>query len=97
MTTEIKRLTKKLVTANKRLERAHQDKDVITAQLRRATEAEGARLQDLPTIPVKDLGELVADAARSHGAECATRHEAFTSESWKLFRVRLAALVKRAT
>lgn len=91
---DIKALTKKLNAANKALVRAQKDQHACAKALENAVATEPGIV--LATTATKDLGELVADAARSHGGECADYGKPYTSASWKLFRSRLKELSLRA-
>lgn len=51
---------------------------------------------DLSGMSAAELGERVADCARTHGAQCAEIRRADTTPAWRRFREALALLVKRA-
>ena len=49
----------------------------------------------LEAMPLRDLREYVADAARDHGAQCIMLGECYTSPAWLRFRMALDVLSKR--
>lgn len=55
-----------------------------------------ARNLDIDDVGVDGLRELIADAARNHGAMCGAEGHAFTSPAWRSFRVLLAKLAEAA-
>ncbi len=97
MTTEVEYLRKQLKAKTHKLKKVTRQKEITERQLQEALLAKNDGVPDVDVMLPEDLGEFIADAARDHGVECADRREPFTSASWKLFRFRLAALVKRAT
>lgn len=89
----VARLQKQLAATELRIAKATQRRDEIAERL--ASSLTSKPDVDTSTMSTKALGELVADAARSHGGDCARVGYAHTSASWKIFRKRLAELVKR--
>ena len=82
-----------LEDARKRMREARTKYDDEQARKLMAIEREIGSMQQSP----QDLGERIADAARSHGNLCVENGEAYTSPQWRRFRTLLAALVKRAS
>lgn len=91
----VARLQKQLAATELRIAKATQRRDEIAERLASSLSLTSKLDVDTSTMSTKALGELVADAARSHGGDCARVGYAHTSASWKIFRKRLAELVKR--
>jgi len=66
------------------------------AQMDEATARAVREVEITQDMPPREFAERVADAARNHGAECASSREVDTTRPWKRFRILLGALARRA-
>ena len=72
----------------------------MRADIKAATEARDARQgcpgrAALEVMPLRDLREYVADAARDHGGQCVMAGQCYTSPAWTRFRLALEVLTDR--